>query len=135
MAAACWALIRWTRRNVRVVRVTGASMLPAYRPGDLLVVRRVPLRSIHAGDVVVLDTSEHHKPHASAARWIIKRVAGIPGDVVSPVILPDGHDAIVPPGQLILLGDNPAQSVDSRQQGYFSASRTIGRVISRQAVK
>jgi hypothetical protein len=41
------------RRGWRVVRVTGASMRPTLRPGDLLLIRRgaVPV----AGDVVVAD--------------------------------------------------------------------------------
>jgi signal peptidase I len=129
VAAAGWALTCWTRRNLRVFRVAGASMLPSYRHGDMLVVRRVPPRVIRPGDVVVLDNGEHDEPHPSATYWIIKRVAAIPGDVVSPGILPAGQDATVPPGQLVLLGDNPAQSTDSRHNGYFPASRTVGRVI------
>jgi len=129
VAAAGWGLTRWARRDLRVIRVTGASMLPAYRHGDLLVVRRVPLRAIHLGDVVVLDAGEHDRHQVSVARWIIKRVAAVPGGVVGSGILPGGQGAVVPPGQLVLLGDNPAQSVDSRQLGYFPASRTIGRVI------
>jgi hypothetical protein len=36
-------------------------------------------------------------------------------------MLPGGQGAAVPPGQLILLGDNPAHSTDSRHCGYLRA--------------
>ncbi len=129
-AAAAWALTRWARRHLRVVTVSGTSMLPAYRPGDLLTIRRIPASAIRPGDVVILhaDSPGRHQP--VTAPWIIKRVAAVPGDPVAPGTLPYGHQATVPPGQLILLGDNLAHSIDSRQHGYFPASNVIGRVIT-----
>jgi signal peptidase I len=40
-----------------------------------------------------------------------------------------GHTT-VPDGRLIVLGDNPAKSVDSRRLGYIPGDRLLGVVIS-----
>jgi signal peptidase I len=122
-------LTRWVRGHLRIVSVTGASMLPAYRNGDLLVIRRVPPRAIRPGDVVVLDTGLRGQRRPDVSHWIIKRVAAVPGDAVAPGLVPGDQDATVPAGQYVLLGDNPARSTDSRQHGYFPANRIIGRVV------
>lgn len=129
-AAATWALTRWARRHLRVVTVSGSSMLPAYQPGDLLTVRRIRAAAIRPGDVVVLQAGSQGKRQPASMGWIIKRVAAIPGDPVALGTLPPGQHATVPPGQLILLGDNPAHSTDSREHGYYPASDIIGRVIA-----
>lgn len=130
LAAATWALTRWARRHLRVVTVFGVSMLPAYEPGDLLAVRRVPASAIRRGDVVVVHADGPGRHQPAVNYWIIKRVAAVPGDPVAPGTLPSGQDVTVPPGQLILLGDNLADSADSRQHGYFPASNVIGRVVA-----
>ncbi len=67
-------------------------------------------------------------------RWFIKRIAAMPGDPV-----PQGGVAphertpggTVPSGKLVLLGDNPSVSYDSRQAGYFPAERVLGTVLFR----
>lgn len=129
-AAATWVLTRWARRHLRVVAVSGSSMLPSYQPGELLTVRRIPASAIRTGDVVVLHAGSPGRHQSVTSRWIIKRVAAVPGDPVAPGTLPGDQHTIVPPGQLILLGDNLAHSDDSRQHGYFPASNVIGRVIA-----
>lgn len=106
------------RRRIVVVTITGDSMRPTYRPGDRVFVRRSDPRDLKRGQVVVLE-----RPFASGD-WIIKRVAALPGDMV-----PAGN--VVPPGKLVVLGDNPAASVDSRQFGYCPADRLLGVVIRR----
>ncbi|MFS7874317.1 MULTISPECIES: S26 family signal peptidase [Streptomyces] len=120
-------------RRLMVVTVRGESMAPAYRDGDRLLVRRgmVPDR----GHVVVVE-----RPYLPPARlepaphWLIKRVTGVPGDPVPRDIgrlLRVSPGSRVPPGRLILLGDNKAASLDSRQLGYFPAERVLGTAVRR----
>jgi signal peptidase I len=40
-------------------------------------------------------------------------------------------EAVVPPGRLIVLGDNAAHSFDSRRAGYVLAADVVGVVIGR----
>jgi type IV secretory pathway protease TraF len=69
-------------------------------------------------------------------RWVIKRVAAVPGDPRPGAWLPATRppaEAQVPAGKLVLLGDNPDWSNDSRQMGYFPAERLLGVVVRRIA--
>ncbi len=99
-------------RRLLLVTVRGHSMEPTYRERDRVLVLRGtrPLR----GRVIVLVN-----PHA-ADSLLIKRVLAIPGDPVprhlAPALsgVPEHH---VPAGSLVLVGDNPGQSLDSRQLG------------------
>jgi len=108
----------------RVVRVAGESMAPTYRSSDLLLTRPVGRAGARArrGDVVLLR-------HGGLR--IIKRVVGLPGDLVEleagrlfvnrePV---DGRPRVpgayrrawrVPVASSFVAGDNPAVSDDSR---------------------
>jgi signal peptidase I len=130
-------------------------MQPAYHDGDRVLIRRVV--TPQAGDVIVVERPGPLPPGSqgavavpgdgwcgppvsSAARaaavherqWLIKRVAAAPGDPVPRRTVPAlAHtaDRRVPPGQLVLLGDNAAGSFDSRQLGSFPADRVLGVVI------
>jgi signal peptidase I len=65
----------------------------------------------------------------------------VPGDPVPPGIFHADLDAelnvvrprIVPPGQYVLLGDNRADSFDSRIVGFFPGNRILGLVRARPA--
>jgi signal peptidase I len=63
---------------------------------------------------------------------MIKRVSAVPGDPVprdwAPVLARVRGER-VPPGRLILLGDNKETSFDSRQVGYFPVERVLGAVL------
>ena len=91
-----------------LVAVDGASMRPALEPGDrLLVVRR---RRYRPGDVVA--ARDPREP----ARTIVKRVA-----------------SVEPDGRLVLHGDDPAASTDSRAFGPVERRHVVGRAVYRYA--
>jgi nickel-type superoxide dismutase maturation protease len=90
-----------------LVAVEGGSMRPALEPGDrLLVVRR---RRYRPGDVVALRDPRHPD------RVVVKRVAALDGD------------------RLVVLGDAPDASTDSRTFGPVAAGAVLGRAVYRYA--
>jgi signal peptidase I len=129
-------------RRLVAVTVRGVSMTPTYYDGDRVLVRRGG--ELVAGQVVVVE-----RPHAgahwaslplrsTAARalagreWMIKRVVAVQGDPVPRKQVPALAGVLednVPPGKLVLLGDNPDVSYDSRRIGYFPAERVLGVVL------
>jgi signal peptidase I len=134
VAVAVWQL----RRDWAVIVVEGASMEPAYRDGDRVVIRRTPRFKSSPGDIVVVERPDIHFTWSHSPvriggdrRWMIKRVHARGGDPVPkgiPVL-----DSVVPEGQLVLLGDNASASFDSRTVGYFPAERVLGGVVRRMS--
>jgi len=64
--------------------------------------------------------------------WIIKRVVAVPGDPVPSTIIPalaNKTEYRVPAGCIVLLGDNPRDSLDSRSSGYYPLDRVLGSVV------
>jgi len=125
------------RRRIAIVTVTGQSMEPTLTAGDRVLVRRTRLRSVRTGQIVVVETPTENREWTGepAGRdlkreWMIKRVAAVPGEP-----LPDGLPAAiaatvaVPDGKLIVLGDNPPMSMDSRSLGYIPGERLLGVVV------
>ncbi|MEV4109854.1 signal peptidase I [Nonomuraea sp. NPDC049695] len=115
------------RRTYVVVTVSGRSMEPTLRAGDRLLVRRVPISAVKRGHIVVFG-------NRTAGRWIVKRVLAAPGDPVpkeNGLHLPCSAESAVPGGQLVVLGDNPAESTDSRDYGYLSAEWLQGVMVRR----
>ncbi|NUW38846.1 S26 family signal peptidase [Nonomuraea rhodomycinica] len=120
-----------------VLTVSGASMEPTLRPGDRVRVRRSPGAVPRRGDVVVVEEPGPCRPGggsaAAGARWVVKRVAAVAGDPEPPYLpawdrQPSG---LVPRGRLVLLGDNPAGSRDSRHYGTVRADQVLGVVVRR----
>jgi signal peptidase I len=114
-------LVTWLRRRWVLVTVDGQSMVPALAPGDRVLVRRIPPAAVRIGEVVVVEEPVGGRwgtpPLAGGAapgaarRWIVKRVV-----------------ARVPPGQVVLLGDNRLDSCDSRNFGLVPDDRILGSV-------
>lgn len=73
----------------------------------------------------------HLSPYRS---WLLKRVVAVPGDPVPRYHVPalrDTPESLVPRGRLVVLGDNPPASLDSRQFGYLPQERLLGVVVRR----
>jgi signal peptidase I len=144
----------WVRVRFVVVTVEGPSMEPAYHDGDRLLVRRTRSR-IHRGAVVVGQRFDGQRfggqrfggqrfggqrfgGQRSGGRrgWIVKRVAAVAGDPVPVPVRTAAGAASVPAGALVLLGENPAHSHDSRAFGFYPVDRLVGvavRKLSRPA--
>jgi signal peptidase I len=126
LAAALAALALGRFLLVRVT-VAGWSMAPTLRPGDRVLVRRASARSVRRGDLVVFA-----RPREEARSWMIKRVLAGPGDPVPRAEVPvlwGYREHVVPRGRFVVVGDNPADSYDSRQFGYVHAKGLLGVVV------
>jgi signal peptidase I len=129
---------------VQVMRVSSGSMTPTIAVGDLLVVDRWHSR-IERQDVVVAE-------HPQTGELLVKRVVGLGGDQVAiedgvlvvdgrtvcePAIDPARQDGVyfgpvtVPDGEVFLLGDDRADSIDSRDFGPVRVADVDGHVSAR----
>lgn len=131
VATTSLVLLVRTRRLV-VVDVQGPSMEPTLYDGDRVLVRRAPLTAVRTGDLVVV-ARPHSPEFAAAGHWVIKRVAATAGEQIPPVIRHswaendiDFAGVIVPDGRLLLLGDNPTRSGDSRHWGFTEGDAVLG---------
>lgn len=137
-AAAAAGLLLRLNRTLVAVDVVGHSMEPAFHHGDRVLVRRVPAERLRVGDVAVLghpDTDELRELALLAGPvppWVVKRVAALPGDPV-PASVPAEGRGTVPPGRLVVLGDNTDHSTDSRMWGPVPDDRLLGVVLRRMA--
>jgi len=123
------------------VRVENISMLPTLQPGEFVLVNKLAYQmgEFDRGDIVVF--------HYSAQEDYIKRVIGLPGDVVE---VTDGEVRVneqrldepyisaspdytgvwtVPDGSLFVLGDNRNQSSDSHRWGFIEEQSVVGEAL------
>ncbi|MEI8147894.1 MAG: signal peptidase I [Actinomycetes bacterium] len=135
--------------------IPSVSMVPTLQVGDRIIVSKLhtDFGDINRGDVIVFK----HPPReqcggdTSANSDLVKRVIGLPGDVltshnnkiyVNGKILvehwqhaPDLGNEIgrvkVPVGQYFMMGDNRPSSCDSRIWGTLPRSLIVGKVILR----
>ncbi len=129
------------RRKLVAVTVRGTSMEPTYHDGDRVLVLRGS--ALSPGQVVVAEQPAaltggwHRQPVSSrtdarSRRWLIKRLAAVPGDPIprhdAPALARRQEDR-VPPGMVVLLGDNRDMSLDSQAIGYFPVDRVLGIVL------
>ena len=158
--------------------IPSGSMLPQLQLNDRVVVSKLAydLHSPHRGDIIVFQAPPSQQPapgsntEPAVVRWIrdageaigvvtpstedyIKRVIGLPGDVVEArgghvyingrllvepylpqgVVTADFGPVLVPPDRLWVLGDNRGDSCDSRcfPEGAIPESSVIGRAVFR----
>lgn len=123
------------------VRVENVSMQPTLHEGQFVFVNKLAYRlgSFRRGDIIIF--------HHDATEDYVKRVIGLPGDMVAViggqvyvnwVILIEPYIAAppqysgtwkVPEGQLFVLGDNRNQSSDSHQWGYIPETSVVGKAL------
>jgi signal peptidase I len=102
--------------KVVVATVVGSSMTPTFHDGDrVYAFRRARYR---VGDVIVFAVGSP----GPGPDWRIKRVTAVAGDPA-----PDWAGGVVPPGCLVVEGDNPV-SQGSRQLGYIPTGSVLGAV-------
>lgn len=130
---------------VRLPQVAGLSMEPYIRSGEYVLINTFAYRIgvPHRGEIVAF----RHEGDTRAV--FIKRVIGLPGDRIQidrglvyvngtrldePYVRhPDGRSfaqVVVPPSSVYVLGDNRAESEDSRFFGPVGDDRLIGRAIA-----
>ena len=142
----------------RIYTVTTASMTPTLQPGDRVLAVRIGLDELRRGDVVVVDVrGTWARPGSADDPTVVKRIIGLPGERVAccdaqervtvdgepldePYLAPGGpgpdFDVVVPPGRLWLLGDDRADSLDSRDHlgsaggGSVATDTVQGRVVA-----
>lgn len=127
----CIALVLWRVIGDPVIRVSGSSMYPTYRDGDLLsCTKNVEEGTLKRNDVVVFARKEE------SGKNLIKRVIGLPGErvrvteegvfingelIYEPYDLPlpehTADEVLLGEGEYFVLGDNRNNSRDSRSFG------------------
>ena len=119
--------------TLHTVVVKGVSMYPTFKDGQKVLVCRAYwlVGQIKDKDVVVLRDAE------SADGYIIKRVYKMAGEKVDEVNCPRNWRLangpfVVPEGKIYVLGDNRAQSEDSRYFGAVEVKSVLGKVVVRR---
>jgi signal peptidase I len=137
-------LFAGTRTVVQGREIRGPSMLPTYHTGQRLFVTRYLFDDPDRGDVVVF-----HPPSPSDDDYI-KRVIGVPGDhvvvrggnvYVNGQLVDESHlaagtettcssrwcDVVLGPDEYYVMGDNRANSSDSRLWGPVDEDKIVGK--------
>ncbi len=125
------------------VRVDGTSMVPTLQDGEFVLVNKLSYKfgEVERGDIIVF-----HFP-LNPTEDLIKRVIGLPGDVVK---VQDGHvyvnnimlnetyiadppnytsDLQVPADSFFVLGDNRNNSHDSHSWGVLPREKIVGKAV------
>lgn len=130
---------------VEPLRVASASMTPSFGAGDAVLVDKFSHRSSHPrrDDIIVFRRD-------GVGPMLIKRVVALAGDnvgIADGVLVVNGRPidepnvdhrsvdgtyfgpVLVPPGSVFVLGDNRANSIDSRVFGAAQFPWIVGRVL------
>jgi signal peptidase I len=144
-------------------RIPSASMEPTLRCArpaagcdasfsDRVIANRLAYRfhDPHRGDIVVFDAPDAAERRCSEGGTFIKRIIGLPGEVVSeragvvsidgkrldePYVDPHRRDSStrtwprIPEGEYFVMGDNRAASCDSREWGPVPRKNLVGPVL------
>ena len=130
--------------------IPSASMVPTLEIGDRVVVSKLN-KDPGRGDIIVFERPANDPAGPGEPEVLIKRVIGLPGETVSAVdgkvqidgkplreaYLPDdvvteiSKPISVPPGDILVMGDNRMVSQDGRYFGPISKDLIVGRAILR----
>jgi signal peptidase I len=120
------------RRRFVVVRVVGVSMEPVLREGQRVLVRRAVVEAVKRGDLVVFALASVRPQFEGDPPWMVKRAVAVSGDPVPHESVPPSVGAEhthVSEGRLVVRGDNPVRSFDSRRTGFIDGSTLLGVVV------
>ncbi|MFI9327130.1 S26 family signal peptidase [Kitasatospora sp. NPDC052868] len=127
------------RSVLSVIVVAGWSMAPTLRPGQRVLVLSRRFARLRPGRIVVVsrealdlpaDAADQADPSGPRRhRLLVKRLAALPGDPVPESVRAAVPDPAVPGGRVVLIGDNPAFSTDSRLWGAVPAHSVVGVVL------
>lgn len=135
------ALAFVVRVALRIYTIPSASMMPTLTAGDHILATSYLFGEPRRGDVVVFRSP------ANANEMLVKRVIAVPGDLIDAQLgririgghtLPEPYllqpaaagtfeAQIVAPDSYFVMGDNRAESYDSRHWGPLPRTRIVGR--------
>ncbi|KAL7440178.1 hypothetical protein ACHAXM_007064 [Skeletonema potamos] len=135
--------------------IPSLSMYPTFEVGDQLAVEKVTkrIRPFHRNEVVVFNPPEKFRElvgesSRKSKEALIKRIVAVEGDKVQvmggklfvngvqqdePFTAEDAEyqfgPVVVPPGDVLVLGDNRNHSLDGHIWGFLPAENVIGRAV------
>jgi signal peptidase I len=129
------------RAAVHIYSIPSSSMAPTLEPGDQIVVTRYFRAEPERGHVIVFSSP------TGSDELIVKRVIGVPGDLVDSRLgrvrigghtLPEPYvlrtaatgaiePQVIPADSYYVLGDNRDDSLDSRTWGVVPRTHVVGR--------
>lgn len=131
--------------------IPSLSMFPTFDIGDQLLVDKISKinRPYNRRDVVVFNPSDRYTELTGNTEALIKRIVAVEGDTVEvredhklyvngiqqdePYINEDPAYSLklmkVPPGMLLVLGDNRNHSFDGHSWGFLPVKNVIGRAV------
>jgi signal peptidase I len=136
--------------------IPSASMVPTLGVYDRILVQKAfyNWHDVREGDIVVFSHPPRDECGGSQGDDLVKRVIALPGqtiyssgnriyvngrllaepylpspDPLGPSIASQQHPYRVPPGEFYMLGDNRADSCDSRYWGPIKGSSIVGKVV------
>jgi signal peptidase I len=140
----------------QVFNIPTASMVPTLAVYDRILVQKAFFNwhDVREGDIVVFTHPPLDQCGGGPAGDLVKRVIALPGQVIyssgnsiyinghrlvepylpaydplGPPIVSSQHPYRVPPGEFYVLGDNRADSCDSRYWGPIQGSSIIGKAV------
>lgn len=139
---------------VQTYEIPSGSMIPTLQIGDRILVNKLSydFHGVHRGDVIVFKTppAEEGRCAGPPVPDLVKRVIGLPGETISSrgnTVLIDGkpleqpwfkavplgppiRTQKIPANHYFMMGDNRADSCDSRFWGTVPKSLIVGRAFA-----